>query len=77
MTSKITKKTGPIVAARVLDGADDQLILMSASGMVTRIDAKTVRLAGRATSGVIVMRLKADDRVVSAATVSAAEEPEV
>ena len=75
-TAAITKKTGPIVAARILDGQDEQLILMSASGMVTRINAHTVRMAGRATSGVIVMRLRGDDRVVSVATVDAAEETE-
>jgi DNA gyrase subunit A len=73
MTAKINKKTGPIVAARVLDGVDEQLILISASGMVTRFSAKTVRMAGRATSGVIVMRLKPDDRVVSVATVESSD----
>ncbi|HEV3309197.1 MAG TPA: DNA gyrase C-terminal beta-propeller domain-containing protein, partial [Chloroflexota bacterium] len=77
MTSKITKKTGPIVAARVLDGADEELILMSASGMVTRIGATTVRMAGRATSGVIVMRLKPDDTVVSVATIGKSEVEEL
>ncbi len=73
MTAKITSKTGRIVAARVLDGGDEDLILMSANGMVTRIVAKTVRMAGRATSGVIVMRLKSDDTVVSVATVGQSE----
>jgi DNA gyrase subunit A len=75
-TAEITKKTGPIVAARILIGTDEQLILMSASGMVTRIDAKTVRMAGRATSGVIVMRLRGNDAVVSVAEVQATEDDE-
>jgi DNA gyrase subunit A len=69
-TAKITPKNGQVVAARVLDNNEDELILMSASGMVTRIPVKGVRMAGRATSGVIVMRLKPADRVVSVAIVS-------
>jgi DNA gyrase subunit A len=73
-TAKITAKTGPIVAARVVDGGDSELILISAAGMVTRIDARSVREAGRATQGVILMRLKADDKVTSVATIS--HEPE-
>ncbi len=73
-TARITAKTGKIVAARVLDGSDEELILMSASGMVTRIDTKSVRTAGRATSGVILMRLKRADKVVSVATLNKADE---
>jgi DNA gyrase subunit A len=73
-TAKITPKTGTIVAARIIDGGDEELILMSASGMVTRIDAKSVRMAGRATSGVIVMRLKKNDKVVSVATIGPSDE---
>jgi DNA gyrase subunit A len=70
---KLTSKTGELVASRVLDGDDPEVIMMSAEGLVTRTDVKSIREISRATQGVIVMRLNKGDTVTSMATLDAAE----
>jgi DNA gyrase subunit A len=70
---KLTSKTGDLVASRVLDGDDPEVIMMSAEGLVTRTDVKSIREIGRATQGVIVMRLNKGDTVTSMATLDAAQ----
>jgi DNA gyrase subunit A len=71
---KITAKTGDLVAARVVGEDDAEVIMMSVQGLVTRTDVRSIRRTGRATQGVIVMRLNKGDSVVSMATLSKAEE---
>jgi DNA gyrase subunit A len=72
--AKVTAKTGNIVGARVVGGEDAELIMMSAEGLITRTDLTSVRETGRATQGVIVMRLNKGDTLCSMATMNAAEE---
>jgi DNA gyrase subunit A len=71
---KITEKTGNVVAARVVGDDDVEVMMMSVQGLVTRTDIKSVRRTGRATQGVIVMRLNKGDAVCSMATFSAEDE---
>lgn len=71
---KLTAKTGALVAARVVGEDDAEVIMMSVQGLVTRTDVRSIRRTGRATQGVIVMRLNKGDSVVSMATLSKAEE---
>ncbi len=71
---KLTAKTGDLVAARVVGEDDAEVIMMSVQGLVTRTDVRSIRRTGRATQGVIVMRLNKGDSVVSMATLSKAEE---
>jgi DNA gyrase subunit A len=73
-TVKLTAKTGNIVAARVVGKDDAEVIMMSCEGLVTRTDVKSIRETGRATQGVIVMRLNKGDSLCSMATLSASEE---
>lgn len=61
--SKVSKKTGNIVAVKALAEETKDVILTSEGGQVIRIPAKSVPKLGRPTQGVILMRLKADDRV--------------
>ncbi len=70
---KLTAKTGDLVASRVLDGDDPEVIMMSSEGLVTRTDVKSIREISRPTQGVIVMRLNKGDTVTSMATLDAAE----
>ncbi|MGH2441639.1 MAG: DNA gyrase subunit A [Chloroflexota bacterium] len=72
--SKISSKTGDIVGARVVGIEDTEVIMMSVQGLVTRTNVKSIRQTGRATQGVIVMRLNKGDTVTSMATLDAAEE---
>ena len=62
-----TEKTGPIVGIKVVDGTED-LLLVTAAGILIRTPVENIRVAGRATQGVIVMRFKEEgDRVISMA----------
>jgi len=63
----VTDKTGPVVGMKVVDGAED-LLLVTAAGILIRTPVENIRVAGRATQGVIVMRFKEEgDRVISLA----------
>jgi DNA gyrase subunit A len=64
-TVQLTQARGKLVGARaVRDGY--QVMLMSTMGQVIRMPAEGIRRAGRATQGVIVMRLRSEDECVSA-----------
>ena len=63
----VTEKTGPIVGIKVVDGTED-LLLVTAAGILIRTPVENIRVAGRASQGVIVMRFKEEgDRVISMA----------
>ena len=63
----VTEKTGHIVGIKVVDGTED-LLLVTAAGILIRTPVESIRVAGRATQGVIVMRFKEEgDRVISMA----------
>ena len=68
ITLKVTEKTGAVATARVISDHDNDLMLISASGIVIRTDVSTVRIAGRATQGVMLMNLSDGDTVVAVAT---------
>ncbi|MBD5117885.1 MAG: DNA gyrase subunit A [Clostridiales bacterium] len=76
----VTEKTGPIVGVKVVDGSED-LLLVTQSGTLIRTDVDGIRVVGRASQGVIVMRFKEDgDKVVAmslAEKEEASGEPEV
>ena len=72
----VTEKTGPIVGIKVVDGTED-LLLVTESGILIRTPVQNIRVAGRATQGVIVMRFKTEgDRVISMALADAQEQNE-
>ncbi len=62
-----TEKTGKVVGLRAVDGSED-LLAVTQSGILIRTHVDAIRLAGRSTQGVIVMRFKEDgDKVISLA----------
>ena len=70
----VTEKTGPVVGIKVVEGGED-LLLVTQAGILIRTHVDTIRTAGRATQGVIVMRFKEDgDRVISLALADREEE---
>ena len=75
----VTDKTGDVVGMKVVDGTED-LLLVTAAGILIRTPVENIRVAGRATQGVIVMRFKEEgDRVISLALANPEEkqpEPE-
>uniref|UniRef100_UPI0026211479 DNA gyrase subunit A n=1 Tax=Helicobacter rodentium TaxID=59617 RepID=UPI0026211479 len=62
---KLTAKTGKLVGIVNVDEKMDLMVLTS-SGKMIRVDMQSIRKAGRATSGVIIVNVD-DDKVVSIA----------
>lgn len=60
----VSDEKGYVVGIRTL-GPDDDVILISADGVIIRIRANDLRVMGRPASGVRVMRLADEDRVVT------------
>ncbi len=64
---KTSAKTGPVAAARVVQGYEE-LMMISAQGIVIRTPLETIsERSGRATSGVILMNLRDGDRLAAIA----------
>jgi len=64
--ANITPKTGNIVGGFVLTGEEKgDLICISKHGQAIRLALKDIPLRGRATQGVIIMRLNSSDKVAS------------
>ena len=76
-TVQLTEARGQLAGAQdVRDGY--QVMLISTGGQVIRMPTDGIRRAGRATQGVIVMRLREEgEKVSSLAPVVEADEPEV
>ena len=72
ITYKITPKTGNIVGIR-LAKEDDDVMLITNSGTIIRINVKDVSILGRATQGVTLMRTNENEKVVSIETVEPEE----
>jgi DNA gyrase subunit A len=64
-TANVTAKTGRVVGAKILDGFDGDLIIISSKGQTIRFRTSDIPTQGRATQGVYLMRLAPDDRVAS------------
>ena len=72
----VTDKTGCVVGMKLVDGTED-LLLVTAAGILIRTPVDSIRIAGRATQGVIVMRFKEEgDRVISLALADPEEKAE-
>ncbi len=67
-TLQVTEKTGQLVAIKsVVDG--DDLMIITKNGITIRMQVDELRVMGRATQGVKVIRLKDDDEIGSVAKV--------
>ncbi|NPA74440.1 MAG: DNA gyrase subunit A [Epsilonproteobacteria bacterium] len=63
---KLTPKTKDLVGVVIVD-EDKDLMLLTSAGKMIRVDMKSIRKAGRNTSGVKVVNIEGDDFVVSIA----------
>jgi DNA gyrase subunit A len=63
---KLTAKTKDLVDVVMVD-EDKDLMALTSSGKMIRVDMQSIRKAGRNTSGVIVVRVEGDDVVASIA----------
>ncbi len=72
---KITKRNGPVAAVRAVD-EDDEVLLISANGIVNRFTVREIAAHGRGAQGVAVKRLEEGDRVTAVARIRAKDEKE-
>ncbi|MDO4774035.1 MAG: DNA gyrase subunit A [Candidatus Saccharibacteria bacterium] len=61
----VTAKTGPIISVRTIDPVMTEALLVSQNGQTIRLSLEDIKLLGRTTQGVTVMRLGEDDAVSS------------
>ncbi len=71
-TMNITEKTGNLIAVKVVKD-DDDLMIINKSGVTIRMNVNELRVMGRATQGVRVIRLDDDDEIASVAKVEVDE----
>ena len=67
-TLNITDKTGLLIAIKTVMDSDD-LMIINKSGITIRMPVKDLRVMGRATQGVRLIRLADDDEIASVAKV--------
>jgi len=70
---RLTPKTGDVVAVRGVK-EDDEVLVITARGIVSRLSAKEISTQGRAAQGVRLKRLDEGDRVSAIAPIAAREE---
>ena len=63
---EMTEKTGPVVASFPVS-QDDQLMMVTDGGKMIRISVGEIRIAGRKTQGVTLLKTAINERVVSVA----------
>ena len=71
-TINVTEKTGNLIALKNVSDSDD-LMVINKSGITIRIGIETLRIMGRATQGVKIIRLREEDTIASVAKVSKSE----
>jgi len=65
LTSKVTPKTGPVIASQVVTEEESEVIAISKKSQVVRVDLEEVPVLGRQTQGVRIMKLREGDSLAS------------
>jgi len=63
----VTTKTGAVVYANILNGDEEDLIVISRRGQIIRTEIGSIPKISRSTQGVRIMKLEEGDKVASAA----------
>jgi DNA gyrase subunit A len=75
-TMQITDKTGALIAMKAVQENED-LMITNRSGIIIRMAVSTMRVIGRATQGVRVIRLDEDDAIADVAVIPYSPEIEL
>ena len=67
ISMKLSRKTGKTVVGNVLVDESQDLMALTSIGKMIRVDMQTIRKAGRNTSGVTIVNVDKEDKVVSIA----------
>ncbi len=65
LTSKVTSKTGQVIASQVVTDQEDEVIAISKKSQVVRVGLKEIPALGRQTQGVRIMKLREGDSIAS------------
>ncbi|MEZ4959610.1 MAG: DNA gyrase subunit A [Saprospiraceae bacterium] len=71
-TIEVTDKTGDLIAIKAV-AEDDDLMITTKAGIVIRMPVNEIRVMGRATQGVRVIRLEGDDEIADVTVVPTSE----
>lgn len=74
-TINITEKTGPLVAIKTVTEEND-LMIITKSGLTIRMSVSDIRVAGRATQGVKLINIREGDAIAAVSPVAKADEEE-
>jgi DNA gyrase subunit A len=74
-TLKITEKTGSLIAIKDVDDNND-LMIINKSGITIRIGIKDLRILGRATQGVRLIKLNETDEIAAVCKIDITEDDE-
>ncbi len=72
ISARVTERNGPVSAMLVVK-PEEEIMVISAEGIIIRLKASEISSMGRAAQGVMLMRLGPGDRLVDAALVNAEE----
>lgn len=72
---RVTEKTGNVVGTKIVSDEDD-ILLISTSGIIIRMASHEISILGRATQGVTLMRTDEENKVVSMAKIVPEDEEE-
>ncbi|MEZ7982207.1 MAG: DNA gyrase C-terminal beta-propeller domain-containing protein [Cytophagales bacterium] len=61
-TMQVTNKTGLLVSAKCVSESDE-IMIINKSGIIIRISVSDIRIIGRDTQGVRLIRLQKDDKI--------------
>ncbi|MBK8393193.1 MAG: DNA gyrase subunit A [Saprospiraceae bacterium] len=75
-TLQISDKTGNTVAMKSVND-DDDLLITTSDGIIIRMNVSDIRVSGRATQGVKVIRLDGNDSIADVEVMKRAEEEEL
>jgi len=73
MTIRPTRRNGPVVGIKVVND-DEEVMMITAEGIIIRLTVKDISAMGRTTQGVTMMRLDKRDSVVALAKVVTKDE---
>ncbi|MFI8491752.1 DNA gyrase subunit A [Peribacillus butanolivorans] len=76
-TCNVTEKNGELIAVKTVTGEDEDLMLITAAGVLIRMEVEGISKTGRNTQGVKLIRLEsADNEYVSTVAIVGREEEE-
>ena len=72
----VTAKTGPIISVKTIDPEATEALLISEAGQTIRLALSDIKLLGRTTQGVTIMRLRDSDSVSSVGLIAEKKDEE-